>query len=65
MGAEGKQRKSEAINCRDGWGDGSYVEVDEKADGVDLRKTRKVLWKEAKLCFARIHGKVDRIYAAV
>jgi hypothetical protein len=41
------------------------VEVDEKVAGVDLRKTRKVLWKEAKLCFARVHGKVSRIYGAV
>jgi len=41
------------------------VEVGEKAEGVDLRKTRKVCWKEAKLCFARAHNKVNRIYAAI
>lgn len=41
------------------------VEVEEKTPGVDLRKTRKVLWKEAKLCFARMHGKISRIYGGV
>jgi hypothetical protein len=41
------------------------VEVGGKDEGEDLRKTRKVLWKEAKLCFARVHGKVARNYAAV
>ena len=41
------------------------VEVGEKVEGVDLRKKRKVLWKEAKLCFAREHGKVSRNYAAI
>jgi len=48
--------------------DGSMVpivEIEEKTKGVDLRKTRKVCWKEAKLCFAREHGKVSRIYAAI
>lgn len=41
------------------------VEVGEKIAGIDLRKSRKVCWKEAKLCFARDHNKVNRIYAAV
>ena len=41
------------------------VEVGEKTEGIDLRKTRKVCWKEAKLCFARGHKKVSRIYGAV
>lgn len=41
------------------------VEIGEKEEGVDLRKTRKVCWKEAKLCFARAHKKINRIYAAV
>jgi len=41
------------------------VEIGEKTEGVDLRKTRKVCWKEAKLCFARPHGEITRVYAAV
>ncbi len=41
------------------------LEVGGKKDGIDLRKTRKVLWKEAKLCFAREHNRIDRIYGAV
>ncbi len=41
------------------------VEVQEKEIGVDLRKTRKVLWREAKLCFAREYGVTSRVYAAV
>lgn len=41
------------------------VEVQEKVAGVDLRKTRKVLWKEAKVCFAREQGKISRVYAAI
>ncbi len=41
------------------------VEVDDKIKGIDLRKTRKVIWKEAKLCFARVNQEIDRIYAAV
>ena len=39
------------------------VEMEE--EGIDLRKTRKVCWKEAKLCFARSHKTITRIYAAV
>ena len=48
--------------------DGSMVpivEFDEEKKGVDKRKTRKVCWKEAKLCFARAQDKVDRIYGVV
>jgi len=48
--------------------DGSMVpilELGEKREGIDLRKTRKVCWKEAKLCFARSQTKVDRIYGAM
>lgn len=43
------------------------VEVGQKMgnEEKDLRKTRKVLWKEAKLCFARDYTKIDRIYGAV
>lgn len=41
------------------------VEVEKAAEGIDLRKTRKVCWKEAKLCFARGHKQIDRIYGAV
>lgn len=41
------------------------VEMEEKIKGLDLRKTRKVCWKEAKLCFARNKQKLGRIYAAV
>jgi hypothetical protein len=41
------------------------VEVAEKVEGIDLRKTRKVCWKEAKLCFARGHKKIRRIYGAI
>lgn len=41
------------------------VEVEEKTEGVDLRKTRKVCWKEAKLCFAREHKKIERVYGAM
>lgn len=41
------------------------VEVGERAEGIDLRKTRKVCWKEAKLCFAREHQKIDRVYGAI
>jgi hypothetical protein len=41
------------------------VEVGEKVPGIDLRKTRKVCWKEAKLCFARVHKKIDRVYGAI
>ena len=41
------------------------VEVGEKIEGIDSRKNRKVLWKEAKLCFARMNGKISRNYAAV
>jgi hypothetical protein len=41
------------------------VEFGEKIKGIDLRKTRKVCWKEAKLCFARDHRKIGRVYAAV
>ena len=41
------------------------VEVDDKIKDIDLRKTRKVIWKEAKLCFARVNKRIDRIYAAV
>lgn len=41
------------------------VEFGEKITGIDLRKTRKVCWKEAKLCFARDHRKIGRVYAAV
>lgn len=41
------------------------VEIGEKVEGVDSRKRRKVLWKEAKLCFARVNGKVSRNYGAV
>lgn len=41
------------------------VEIGEKINGVDLRKTRKVCWKEAKLCFARDYRKIGRVYAAV
>jgi len=40
------------------------VEVDSKAEG-DQRRTRKVSWKEAKLCFARKQNEVSRIYGAV
>jgi hypothetical protein len=39
------------------------VEVDEV--GSDLRKTRKVGWREAKLCFARVHNQISRVYAAI
>ena len=48
--------------------DGSMVpilELGEKKEGIDLRKTRKVCWKEAKLCFARPQNRVDRVYGAV
>lgn len=47
--------------------DGSMVPIVEmkEREGIDLRKTRKVCWKEAKLCFARANGQVDRVYAAV
>lgn len=41
------------------------VETGEKTEGIDLRKTRKVCWKEAKLCFARVHREVSRVYAAI
>jgi len=41
------------------------LEVGSKTEGIDLRKTRKVLWKEAKLCFAREQNRIDRIYGAV
>ena len=40
------------------------VEVDAKEKG-DLRKTRKVSWKEAKLCFARKHNEVTRFCGAI
>jgi len=42
--------------------DGSMVpivELGKKKPGIDLRRTRKVTWKEAKLCFARSQSKVD------
>lgn len=48
--------------------DGSMVpilELGERKEGIDLRKTRKVCWKEVKLCFARPQNKVHRIYGAV
>ena len=48
--------------------DGSMVpilELGEKEEGIDLRKTRKVCWKEAKLCFARSENSVERVYGAV
>lgn len=48
--------------------DGSMVpivELEPKRKGIDVRKTRKVCWKEAKLCFARAQNKIDRIYGAV
>lgn len=41
------------------------VEVGQKEEGTDLRKTRKVYWKEAKLCFARAHNKARRVYEAI
>lgn len=41
------------------------VEVEETTSEIDLRKTRKVCWKEAKLCFARPHNKIRRVYAAM
>lgn len=62
--SESKERAKMLIAEMDG-GMVPIVEVGEKSKGIDLRKTRKVLWKEAKLCFARAHGKVSRIYAAV
>ena len=48
--------------------DGSMVpivEVEKKTEGIDVRKTRRVCWKEAKLCFARSQNKIDRVYGAV
>lgn len=45
--------------------DGGMIPIVETGEGKDLRKTRKVCWKEAKLCFARAQGKIDRIYGAV
>ncbi|NGX31234.1 MAG: hypothetical protein K940chlam8_00599 [Chlamydiae bacterium] len=48
--------------------DGSMVpivELEEKTDGIDLRKKRKVCWKEAKLCFSRGHKKITKNYGAV
>lgn len=42
------------------------VETDPKTnEQKDLRKTRRVFWKEAKLCFARDAKKIDRIYTAL
>ncbi len=48
--------------------DGSMVpivELEKKTAKTDTRKTRKVCWKEAKLCFARAQNKIDRIYGVV
>lgn len=41
------------------------LEIGEKAEEADLRKIRKVCWKEAKLCFARADNKINREYDAV
>ena len=43
--------------------DGSMVPIVETGGEGDLRKTRKTCWKEVKLCFARAHQKIARIYA--
>lgn len=46
--------------------DGGMVPIVEIGQvGADLRKTRKVGWREAKLCFARVHNQVSRVYAAI
>lgn len=48
--------------------DGSMVpivELEKKTEGIDTRKTRKVCWKEAKLCFVRAQNRIDRIYGVV
>jgi hypothetical protein len=43
------------------------VEMDMREEGrkEDRRKTRRVCWKEAKLCFVRGHQEVSRIYGAI
>ena len=48
--------------------DGSMVpivEIEKETKGIDSRKTRKVCWKEAKLCFARAQNKINKIYGVV
>lgn len=48
--------------------DGSMVpivELEKKKKGIDVRKTRKVCWKEAKLCFARSQNKINRVYGVI
>lgn len=62
---KGSSERAEVLIAEMDGGMVPIVEVGEKEEGIDLRKTRKVLWKEAKLCFARTHGKVARNYGAV
>jgi len=48
--------------------DGSMVpivELGEKTENIDLRKTRKTCWKEAKLCFSRGEKKLTKTYGAI
>lgn len=62
------EEEVEATNLLTAEMDGSMVpivELEEKKEGVDVRKTRKVCWKEAKLCFARAQNKIDRVYGAI
>ena len=41
------------------------VEIGAKSQEIDLRKTRKTCWKEGKVCFAREHKAISRIYGAI
>lgn len=66
--AELNPKKSEAARILIAEIDGGMVpivEIGEKINGIDLRTTRKVCWKEAKLCFARDHRKIGRVYSTI
>lgn len=59
------REKANAIVAEMDGGMVPIVEVGEKSQGIDLRKRRKVCWKEAKVCFAREHKTISRIYGAI
>jgi hypothetical protein len=60
---KGKVQKGEKIVISQT--DGSMVPIVETTPSKDKRKSRKILWKEVKLSFARGEGSLKRFYAGV
>jgi hypothetical protein len=44
--------------------DGSMIPVVERGSGADARKSKQLLWREARLCLARASDKTQAVYGA-